>query len=267
MFCGNRRRFTQEHVIPRWVRDVLKTGPVTIIDHDTGARLQYDETLTLVVNGAVCRQCNQGGLKRLGERVKLDVTGMIRGETVALTRTHATYLATWVTERALLIALARHEARDDVAINWTGDRPAASFRWLHANSDDPAPPPGTQVWLAYLDAMTNLPAWSLMGTWPESLEEPDGYLCAVSIGCLLFFAFGQNFRESDHRTPDGRSLGHLELPSGFGGYVVPIWPDPDKLIVWPPKFGFSNSDLATIAKLLMTAVVRRERLPRPIPVP
>jgi hypothetical protein len=261
VFCGNHRRYTQEHVIPQWVRDVLKTGPVTITDRDTGERLAYDETLTLVVNAAVCGPCNHGPLNRLGASVRTDVTDMILGNPVVLTPARARRLAAWITERALLLGLARYETRDDVAIRWVGDRPAASFRWLNEHSADSVPPPGTQVWIAYLDAMTNLPAWSLIGTWPESLKEPDGYLCAVSIGCFLFIAFGQDFRESDHHAPDGRSLGHLELPPRFGGYVVPIWPDPDELVVWPPAFGLSTADLPEIARLLTTAVVRRETYP------
>jgi len=267
VFCGNHRRFSQEHVIPRWVRDVLKTGPIEIVDRGTGKRLQYDQTLTLVVNSAVCAECNGGGLKRLGERVQTDVTDMILGRKVALSRARATYLATWATERALLMGLARHEARDDIAIRWAGDRPASAFRWLDAHSDNPMPPPGTQVWVAYLDAMTSLPAWSVIGTWPESLEQPDGYLCAVSIGCLLFIAFGQDFRESDHHAPNGRPLGRLELPSRFGDYVVPVWPDPDELVVWPPAVGFSNADLGEIARLFTISTVRRPYPARTIQIP
>ena len=72
-------------------------------------------------------------------------------------------------------------------------------------------------------------------------------------------AFGQDFRESDDHAPEGRALGRLELPGRFGGYVVPIWPDPDELIVWPPAYGLSMADLAEweVANLLSVAMVRR----------
>jgi hypothetical protein len=259
VFCGNSRPFTQEHVIPQWVRSVLDTGPVIITDRDTGAPLLYDQTLTLVVNASICGPCNSGPLNRLSASVKPDVTDMILGKPVALTRSRARNLATWATERALLVALARHEVRGDITIRWTGDRPASSFHWLHGHSGRPTPPPGTQVWVAYRDAMTNLPAWSVIGTWPESLDTPDGYLCAVSIGCLLFIAFGQEFRESDNHAPDGRLLATLGLPSRFGGYLVPIWPDTDDLIVWPPTLGFPDADLPEIARLFTISTVRRPR--------
>jgi len=267
VFCDKHRRYTQEHVIPQWVRSVLGTGSVTITDRETGSPLQYDQTLTLVVNAAVCRPCNDGPLNRLGASVRTDVTDMILGKPVVLSRSRARRLAAWATERALLIALARHEARDDILIKWTGDRPASSFHWLHAHSDDPTPPPGTQAWIAYLDATTSLPAWSVIGTWPESSEKPDGYLCAVSIGCLLFIAFGQDFRESDDHAPDGRPLATLGLPGRFGGFLVPIWPVPDELIVWPPTFGFANADLPEIARLFTISTVRRPYPARTIRVP
>jgi hypothetical protein len=267
VFCGNHRRYTQEHVIPQWVRDALDTGPITITDRDTGDQLQYDQTLTLVVNAAVCGPCNSGQLNRLGGNVKTDVMDMIFGRTVALTRPRAQRLATWAVERALLLNLARYEARDDSPVSWVGDRPATSFRWLHEHADDPIPPPGTQIWVGYLDAMTTLPAWSLIGTWPEGLDKPDGYLDAVSLGCLLFIAFGQDFRESDHHAPDGRLLATLGLVGRFGGYLVPIWPDPDELVVWPPGFGFSNSDLPEIARLFSISKIRRPYPPRTIRIP
>ncbi len=267
VFCGNHRPFTREHVIPRWVRRVLDTGPITISDRQTGERLQYDQTITLVVNAAVCGPCNGGPLKRLGESVKADVSDMILGKPVALTQARATRLGAWVTERVLLLGLARYEVRNDIAIRWVGDRPAASFRWLHEHSDAPSPPPGSQVWIAYLDARTSLPAWSVIGTWPESVEPPDGYLCAVSIGCFLFIVFGQDFRESDDHAPDGRPLATLGLPGRFGGYLVPIWPDLDELVVWPPAFGFSNDDLGEIARLFTISTVRRPYPARTVPIP
>ena len=111
--------------------------------------------------------------------------------------------------------------------------------------------------MASLDATTALPAWSITGSWPEGLEQPEGYISTFSLGCVVFFAFGQEFRESDDHAPDGRALGRLELPGRFGGYVVPIWPDPDELIVWPPAFGLSMADLTEVANLLSVAKVRR----------
>lgn len=47
VFCKQERPFTQEHVIPRWVRKILKTGPVEISWRSTGKRIAYDQTLTL----------------------------------------------------------------------------------------------------------------------------------------------------------------------------------------------------------------------------
>jgi hypothetical protein len=251
VFCGRIREFTQEHVIPRWVRKVLHTGPVEITDRLTRDRFRYDQTLTLVVNSAVCDLCNGGWLNLIGERVRPDIRSAIVGSPVAMTASSARVLATWAAERALLFELAMREAGAG------GYTPESCLRWLYAHRDDPIPPPGTQVWMAYLDATTALPAWSVIGSWPEGLEQPEGYTSTFSLGCVVFLAFGQDFRESDHHAPDGRSLGRLELPSRFGGYLVPIWPDPDELIVWPPIYGLSTDDLTQVANLLSVAVVRR----------
>lgn len=263
VFCENDRKYTQEHVIPQWVRRILKTGPVEITDRAKNERLRFDQTLTLVVNGAFCRDCNNGHMKQLGERVKPDVSEMIVGERVVLTPIHSRVLSAWAVERVLLLGLALNEAREakrDVPqTKWVGDKAVSSFRWLYAHRDEPTPPPGIQVWIAYRDARANLPAWSVIGTWPESLEEPDGYLCGFSIGCVMFIVFGQDFGEADNHAPDGRSLGRLELPGRFGGYVVPIWPDPNELVVWPTAFGFSDADLGEIARLFTISTVRRRK--------
>jgi len=251
VFCQRERRFTTEHVIPRWVRKVVNTGPVEITDRQTGDRFRYDQTLTLVVNDAVCVECNGGWLRLLGERVKPDVSSAILGGPVAMTSIGARALATWAAERALLFELALRDA------GIAKYAPESCLRWIHTHRDDPTPPPGTQIWMAYLDATTALPAWSITGSWPEGLEQPEGYISTFSLGCVVFLAFGQDFRESDHHAPDGRALGRLELPGRFGGYVVPIWPDPEELIVWPPAFGLSMDDLTEVANLLSTAKIRR----------
>lgn len=110
VFCQRVSRFTQEHVIPRWVRKVLNTGPVEITDRQTRDRFRYDQTLTLVVNDAVCQECNGGWLRRLGERVKPDVSSAILGSPMALTSMGARSLAIWATERAVLFGLALRAA-------------------------------------------------------------------------------------------------------------------------------------------------------------
>jgi hypothetical protein len=113
--------------------------------------------------------------------------------------------------------------------------------------------------------MTSLPAWSVIGTWPES-DPPDGYLCAVSLGCLLFVSFGQDFRESDYKAPDGRSLATLGLPDEFSGRLVPLWPDPQEIVVWPPRLGLADSDLPQIARLFSVSTVRRPYSAREIQI-
>jgi hypothetical protein len=254
VFCGLVREYTQEHVIPRWVRKILKTGPVEITDRETRDRFRYDQTLTLVVNSAVCRDCNGGWMKRLGERVMPDIGPAIVGDFIALTAGRAQILASWVVERALLFDLAFEEGGGSGKF-----APPSCLRWLYARRDDLMPPPGTQVWMAYLDATTKLPAWSVIGSWPERLEKPDGYLSAFSLGCVVFLVFGQAFRESDHHALDGRPLGQLVLPGRFSGYLVPIWPDPDELVVWPPRLGLSAVDRDEVVKLLSAARVLRKR--------
>ena len=265
VFCGDRREYTQEHVIPRWVRRTLRTGPIEITDRRTNARLRYDQTLTLASNSAVCRECNSGHMSRLEQRVRRDAGQMIVGEPVALTRPRAQAISAWITERVLLMALATNEIRErrrePPQSRWVGEKSRSTFEWLYAHRDEPSPPPGTQVWLAYLDATTRLPAWSLVGTWPEAADTPDGYLCGFSIGCLLVLAFGQDFRKADHLAPDGRALGRLELPREFAGYLVPTWPEPDELAVWPPRFGLANTDLTEVGRLLTTAIVKRQTHP------
>jgi len=232
------------------VRKILDTGPVQITKRRTGERVRYDQTLTLVVTDAVCAACNSGWMKRLGERAADDAGAAMVGQTIALTKTRARTLATWAVERSMLFELALKEARE----GWFA--PDSNLHWLYTHRDDPTPPIGSQVWMAYLDATTALPAWSATGSWPDWLEKPEGYISCFSLGCAIFLVSGQDFREPDHRTVDGRPLARLELPSRYGGYVVPIWPDPDELVVWPPRSGLPPEGLSEFGNLA-DAVIRR----------
>ena len=219
--------------------------------------MRFDQTLTLVASDAVCVECNTGWMSTLGGRVIEDVRAAIFGLSIALTPARAQVLATWATERAMLFELALKVARE----GWFA--PESNLRWIYAHRTDPIPPPACQVWMAYVDATTALPAWSATGSWPDGQEKPEGYISCFSLGCVVFMVSGQDFREPDHVTFDGRPLARIELPSRYSGYVVPIWPDPNELVVWPPRFGVPSKGLSAFGNLA-DAVVRRPVLGPPV---
>lgn len=248
VYCGSVRRYTREDVIPRWVRKrVFRTGEITRRKGGAeGVPVKTDETLTLIVRDAVCGPCNGGWMRILGERVMTDAGEAMAGLHIALTPERARVLATWATDRALMFELALAHERHDV------HAPPSNLRWIYEHRNDPEPPPGAQVSMAVLADAMSLPAWHAIGSFhPLELEQPeadpDGSLAAFSIGHVVFLVFLQNFREPDRLTLDGRQLGRFEFPPRYGGYLVPLWPDPDKLTVWPPRFGLTIADLKGFA--------------------
>jgi hypothetical protein len=75
---------------------------------------------------------------------------------------------------------------------------------------------------------------------------------------LLFLVFGQDFT-ADLRAVDGRDLGRFELPPRYDGYLVPIWPDPGELTVWPPRRAIARKDLSAFAQWADAKVLRRRQ--------
>ena len=266
VYCGDVRRYSVEHVIPRWVRKrVMETGPVQLAARQTGKALRTDETLTLAVTDAVCGQCNGGWMKELGELIMSDAIDAMLGVPVVLTRHRARTLATWAVDRALMFELALREHRKNYLA------PKSNLQWLYNHRDGPSPPPGANVYFACLADPEMLPAWSATGRWhplwnahkledlaPEVRDlEPLGFLSAFSIGHVAFMVFGQDFREPDHLAADGRELARFELPARYGGHVVRVWPDPDELTVWPPRLVLKIADLSNFGDFRDIAVKRR----------
>lgn len=223
--------------------------------------MRRDETLTLVVTDAVCRACNMGWLKNVGDSVIPDAVPAMAGDIVVFTPARARLFAAWAVDRALLFELALRAHRKPFFA------PPSNFHWLYEHRDDPTPPPGAQVFIAYLDMDSGkqmLPAWHTTGVYPpvgNELEKAEGYIASFSIGHLVLVVFGQAFRETDNHAFDGRPLGWVELPSRYSGYLVPIWPDPDELTRWPPAYGLTRTDLPGFAA--WDGLSRIRRYPRP----
>jgi len=140
-----------------------------------------------------------------------------------------------------MFELALADQRHDV------HAPVSSLRWLYDHRDDPVPPPGAQITMSFIDAPESLPAWHAVGSFhPNELENPEGKaygsMAAFSIGHAVFTVFLQDFRGPDHRALDGRPLARFEFPSRYGGYLVPLWPDPDLLTIWPNRLGLTIAD-------------------------
>lgn len=256
VFCGEQRSYSREHVIPRWVRkQVFTTGPVTVTRGSSAERIRYDETLTLTVTDAVCRDCNTGWLRQIGDRVASDAGAAMRGEHLVLTAKRAQVLAAWAVERALLFELA---LKDELAEAWYA--PASNLRWLHRNALAPSPPPGAQVFMGYLRAPESLPAWHVTGSYPAG-EDKRGYVVSFSIGHLVLVVFGQDFLEPDLIAPDGDVLGRFELPGHYAGFLVPLWPDPASLVVWPPRRHLDRAELPGFADWTQAQFVRVKAIP------
>jgi hypothetical protein len=137
--------------------------------------------------------------------------------------------------------------------------PADTWAWLYEHRTDRVPPPGSHVWFGKCDPVNppeDADRFRVSNTIPAHLNydrpEVDGeapllhYFHTFTIGYLAVQVFGQHFR-SDHRAESGRPLAVMLPPVRIEPFQVRIWPQPDQVVVWPPRETIGNREISDFA--------------------
>lgn len=143
VLCGNRRKLTNEDVIPQWLMRHAFPHPKKITSTRGSSREEYAANLRVGRTGqrvkvtALCEVCNNRWLSRVENRVKPKLLAWMSGLHGPMAVPDQQLVAFWATKTALMAQLAYAPSRRVI--------PQRFYRELHAARDHP--PEGVFVWL------------------------------------------------------------------------------------------------------------------------
>jgi hypothetical protein len=262
-FCGETRRATREHVYPDWVRQgIWATGPTTITRAKGGLRRSQATTgLTWILRHSVCRACNTGWMSRLETALRDYLLPAMRGRPIILTVETQRLVAAWAVEKALLFELKAAEEGGQVVF-----APRSNLRWLYEHRDAPTAPPGSQVWIAAVDARLGTanaqPGWHTASTSLPPMDR-DFYAVTFQVGYLVFQVAGQDLGEPVDDPSARQPLAILQRPDWLLPYVNAIWPARSEIVAWPRDARLKVADLRRLASWEDTVAARWTVVPIP----
>lgn len=240
VFCGSGISKTDEHVYARWMRKGIQAEARTTVTVGREERfVRTDAGPTIVLRKGVCRGCNTGWMAALERTVQPLLLPAMRGDPVAYAPESQRAIAAWATQKALLTSLAIR------AWGFAAFAPTSAIRWLYEHRGEASPPPGTQVWLAAVEARlgtSDALTGSISTGWaPPSPRLPRFYFVTVSAGCLVLQVGGQD-------TDAARSPVTFIRPDNLLTTAPSIWPARDQLITWPPGTILTKDELTELGE-------------------
>lgn len=232
MFCDAPGPLTQEHVLPRWVLELLGTSrrvrakPSADLGEEGWTELGF-----ALIARRLCDGCNDKWLgRRLETRVKSVLGGMIRGETTILAPADQIRLATWAVKTVLLMTLVDPFGRT------FRDEDFKEFRRRML--------PNENTWVllsAYGDTTYNHHYQRTELHLPDPVlrrhpSEANGYVVTFSVGCVVFQVVGHH-TEYDLLIADGRPVDEA---------THRLWPPADepRPVRWPFSRHLGDESLA-----------------------
>lgn len=230
LFCGG-RPLTREHIIPRWMTDVLpeqlrwRAQDQAVIlfpgtGEEVGERMRTREVAEKFNDATVrwaCARCNTGWMNDIETAARPSLSRLIRGEACTISADDVAAIATWAVKTTLVAQV-------------TGQQPAALESVCRSLFEARVAPDDSQVWMAAVD----WDDWALRIETPTVLFGTDRpTLDVISTPC---------------NTVTGTiGLGHLLLHVGittsptlvfppleviYGSPMTKLWPHPQELD-WP----------------------------------
>jgi hypothetical protein len=251
VFCGSTVSKTDEHVYAKWMRRGLQAeAPTTVTVGRENRFIRTDAGTTVVLHQGVCLKCNTGWMSALERRVQPLLLPAMTGQRMAWMPESQRDIAVWSVQKALLSSLAMRE------LGFSSFAPASTIHWLYEHRGEGLPPPGTQVWLAAVEAhlgTSDALTGSITTGWaPPSPREPRFYFVTFSAGCLAIQVAGP-VRGREKVPAGGQKPGTSTWPltgedvDALGSAVVrflrtdsllttvvSIWPARTEPVMWPP---------------------------------
>jgi len=257
VFCQLNPGATKEHIYPKWVRKGIRaTGPTTI----TSPRGVRNVTgLTWILRNSVCGECNNGWMAtRLENKVKDYLLPAMRGWPVVLEPPMQQLIAAWAVKTALMFELKALQDGD------RGLAPVSNLRWLYQHRDALIPPPGSQVWLAGVNAELGTAnshvGWHGAGV-VDTVIDTEFYLVTFSVGYLVFQVFGTDFGEADNDAWTSTPRWSMVRADHLLEAIRLIWPARSEVVTWPPSLRLTIDDLSTLQKADDAQLIRARHVP------
>jgi hypothetical protein len=239
VFCGFPKT-TNEHVFPKWLRDVFPGRAVHYSEPPPGDDGEIREWRAGAINhkaNVVCqKECNGGWMSRLEgaarPHVEPLITGAGRGR--SLDAEARRLIAFWALKTAFMTNLAQEAERQCV--------PASDYTALYAAQDVL---PNTFVWLG---ATT----WVAGGFSRHRIFDADVGDSAGIIGWSATIQLGHLVIEATRiEVPDG----YIEVGGGVGQALRRVWPQ-DEPVIWPPDWAMTREQALDLARLIEQSPMR-----------
>jgi hypothetical protein len=243
LFCGaTDRKMSNEHVWPKWVRELLPTdvqkAPVTYTfeTHDGEVR-KFSTTLFELKVKDVCKPCNETWMSRYETNAQRWMTGMLQGRGRELHSTGQTQIAAWAVLKCLIGQ--RTYPQDSII-------PDGHYKQVYDLREAERPPLRPQVFTARAGWSQGAAPPGLfrvngigLRTDPEFPESGSvrGYMATLSVMDLIV----QVFWPYDS-SPDG----NFEHPPGYRSSLHRIWPVSGSF-VWPPGPTLTGAGIVGLA--------------------
>ncbi|MDK8746870.1 MULTISPECIES: hypothetical protein [Bacilli] len=126
LFCGNTENLTSEHVFPQWLLDgmgirkkKMDLSHLTLLGNSISERPLTPNTL---INGLVCRKCNNEWLSRMEDEIKPYLLPLIKGVPQYPLEEYHKELSLWAFKTAIIL---------NNASNYRNIVPRRHFRYLY----------------------------------------------------------------------------------------------------------------------------------------
>lgn len=228
IFCGAPAD-SGEHILPRWLQDVLPSDETAVHFRQIGAggeRNEWERKPFRETTNFVCKTCNNGWMSWLEGTSKPILEGAIsRGGPFQLGEASQRVAAAWAIKTVLVFQGT--QAAEPMA-------PASHFTYLRETQ---IPPPSVSVWIGSHYRARFDPINSIYMQKPLSMEplddklvmearEPFGYFAFLAIGGLSFLVIGHRYRNRVEIT----------CREPIKDAVSKIWPVTTPAVSWPPAY-------------------------------
>lgn len=233
VFCGNEGPVTREHVLPRWLGDLLPgDGHFTITRQgELGETRTYKDSSLGIVTRSVCAACNNGWMSELEGRAKPLLEPLISGHARTLTPTDQMALALWATKTS-------------ISLLYASKAPEGAEILHRAAVFDGRVPPNTGIWLAAYSAdPPSYTSWIRTRTMEMRAENHQE---DIHLGQFVTLTIG-HYAHQVLLTPSAWAFRKLDalVPPGAQMFFRPVPQQSD--VHWPPERALSSVDLARFA--------------------
>jgi hypothetical protein len=229
IFC-NKPVNSKEDAWPLWLVRKFGNSEEGIVEGQRGQQIPHSWRAGkfLLRTGNVCKNCNNGWMSDLENRVKPIIERFFLGQGVSLDPSDQATLAGWICKNAMVYETLRHNS----PCFFTSQERKLFRESFHL-------PPHTSIWIAKVVEFTGLfcTASDLNGIVIGSLNKVKGHATTMAFGPLVGQILNVRLSKSFNQTLTGSESLHV---NPLDQTITQIWPVIANMVSWPNKFGLNG---------------------------